>query len=551
MTNNEINESIVNDCLKYTLRKPLAYFVANHLRSYYGEEDWWAEGVINTLSGDQVRDLPNLGDWETLVPKLDIARSLELLFKHKNEIFYAKLPRAYRSIGIIKGARNTDAHAGSEGISYAKSISFLDAMAQLLECIGESEASQIARGKISELKSDVPVSVAPPVDIPQYVPPQPDIKPYEPVRAVPLANIPQYVPPQYSHQAARKEPLGCSGVCGIIFGGISISLFFWWAFTEHPTTTISILATIPVAIILLIIFVKKTVPFLRTVLGGVKVESYDNGAYEGTMLNGQRHGRGKYTWKDGAVHIGYWKNGNRRGKGKMFYANGTVYEGVWKNNFRHGNGKQTYADDGVYIGDWENDVRSGFGRLIFASGANYNGAWKDDMYHGKGTMLFEDDALYTGSWKNGKMNGKGKLIWRNGGIYTGYFENGERNGRCKLIYADGGLFKGTMLNGIRKSGKVECPDGDVFEGFFDEDGDPQGEYEKIPIGSERDSFNKRLAKRLEEIAIRAQKMESLCKNIVIVNEEPPPVAIPTCTSCNVELDETAIFCIHCGHDIAS
>ena len=37
---------------------------------------------------------------------------------------------------------------------------------------------------------------------------------------------------------------------------------------------------------------------------------YDNGdAYEGTMKNNRRHGRGKYTWTDGSLHIGVWKDG--------------------------------------------------------------------------------------------------------------------------------------------------------------------------------------------------------------------------------------------------
>ena len=44
-------------------------------------------------------------------------------------------------------------------------------------------------------------------------------------------------------------------------------------------------------------------------------------------VNGDRQGRGKFTYSDGETYEGQWDEDTREGKGKCIYANGEIYEG--------------------------------------------------------------------------------------------------------------------------------------------------------------------------------------------------------------------------------
>ena len=44
------------------------------------------------------------------------------------------------------------------------------------------------------------------------------------------------------------------------------------------------------------------------------------------MLNGLRHGEGKYiNEKEGVEYRGHWENGMRHGYGELRYKNGSIY----------------------------------------------------------------------------------------------------------------------------------------------------------------------------------------------------------------------------------
>lgn len=51
------------------------------------------------------------------------------------------------------------------------------------------------------------------------------------------------------------------------------------------------------------------------------------GVYEGEMQDGERHGRGKYTFPSGAVYDGEWQHGKRHGHGRHVDKEGDVYVG--------------------------------------------------------------------------------------------------------------------------------------------------------------------------------------------------------------------------------
>lgn len=57
------------------------------------------------------------------------------------------------------------------------------------------------------------------------------------------------------------------------------------------------------------------------------IKVYDDGVYEGNLVDGKRTGKGKYTWPSGNVYEGDFVDGERTGKGKYTDANGNIYEG--------------------------------------------------------------------------------------------------------------------------------------------------------------------------------------------------------------------------------
>lgn len=61
-------------------------------------------------------------------------------------------------------------------------------------------------------------------------------------------------------------------------------------------------------------------------------QEFNNGFYEGDIVDGKRHGKGTYTWNDGQKYTGEWRNGDRTGYGKYYWADGAVYEGQYTLN---------------------------------------------------------------------------------------------------------------------------------------------------------------------------------------------------------------------------
>ena len=75
---------------------------------------------------------------------------------------------------------------------------------------------------------------------------------------------------------------------------------------------------------------------------------FENGVYEGEIMDNKRNGKGKYIWADGNVYEGDWLDDKKSGSGRFEWANGDSYEGGYYNDKRDGTGVKYYANGDVF-----------------------------------------------------------------------------------------------------------------------------------------------------------------------------------------------------------
>ena len=122
----------------------------------------------------------------------------------------------------------------------------------------------------------------------------------------------------------------------------------------------------------------------------IYIKQYDNGRYEGEMVDGKREGKGKFYFITGDYYEGDFKNNCKEGKGKYIYsANKDIYEGEFKGGKIHGKGKYTYEQGDIYDGEYKNEKRDGLGTYIYSNGNKYIGEWKEGKKHGKGKYCIQ------------------------------------------------------------------------------------------------------------------------------------------------------------------
>eukprot|EP00918_Siedleckia_nematoides_P073284 GHVU01159957.1.p1 GENE.GHVU01159957.1~~GHVU01159957.1.p1 ORF type:complete len:625 (+),score=154.53 GHVU01159957.1:1379-3253(+) len=132
-----------------------------------------------------------------------------------------------------------------------------------------------------------------------------------------------------------------------------------------------------------------------------KKKNFNDGEYQGELVDGKQEGYGVYKWKDGRVYEGEWRDGERTGYGILRDADGTVGRGEWRNDEPEGCGELRLKNDTVYEGEWRID-----GEM--------------ECYG----VLREDGDVYEGQLKGGK-EGWGMMRYANGTEKAGWWENDE------------------------------------------------------------------------------------------------------------------------------
>lgn len=157
----------------------------------------------------------------------------------------------------------------------------------------------------------------------------------------------------------------------------------------------------------------NAVPKEPAVKAEIKYIEYDNGSYEGEIVDGYRHGKGKYTWADGSEYEGDWVKGKKCGFG--------VYRSYSKNE-KDGSTYLSY----IYEGEWKDGKKHGQGI-----------AKKYKIYHLFGTPFMT--WSHEGGYANGDMHGHGIYKEWNvpndtGRVHEGEWVNNKRQGRFVWEY---------------------------------------------------------------------------------------------------------------------
>ena len=121
---------------------------------------------------------------------------------------------------------------------------------------------------------------------------------------------------------------------------------------------------------------------------------------------------------NGDKYVGGWKEGNRNGKGTFTFSNGSKYVGEYKDGLPNGQGSYTFGkgewDGHKYVGEYKDGIPDGLGSYTYSSGDKYVGKWKNGKRNGQGIFTFADGDHYKGEFKDGK-------VWK-GKVYNGNFK---------------------------------------------------------------------------------------------------------------------------------
>ena len=108
--------------------------------------------------------------------------------------------------------------------------------------------------------------------------------------------------------------------------------------------------------------------------GRGRLSNGDGDLYEGELRNDHKHGKGTMRFADGRVFVGEYINGQMI-EGKMTYQDGSTYEGSWVDGMRHGRGKCVFTDESIYEGEFREGEFHGHGRMSWSDGGWYEGEW--------------------------------------------------------------------------------------------------------------------------------------------------------------------------------
>ncbi len=174
--------------------------------------------------------------------------------------------------------------------------------------------------------------------------------------------------------------------------------------------------------------------------------------YEGEVVDGQPHGKGKLTYEKFKEHKfqiffeGTFKEG-RPINGKLHEWDGSIYEGEFELSAEYGHGKITYKDGQEYHGEWQRTDRMGEGSMVFLSnGSEFHGHWHDD-HPSDGQMIFPDGTTFDGTFHQLSFEfARGVITYIDGRKFEGWFDDDEKRDKFEgtMTYPNGDVIKGSL-----------------------------------------------------------------------------------------------------------
>ena len=147
---NENNSETINQALDI-LKPALSKFVGDTLSRHIGLDNWWKYGIMHKLDEVTKRELPNSGDYDELVGRLNLPVCLKLLAIHKDDYFRQYVPENFFNWLTELGTIRKQWHANHELFDETATARALDTMILIADKIDASTAD-----KLRELKGDKP-----------------------------------------------------------------------------------------------------------------------------------------------------------------------------------------------------------------------------------------------------------------------------------------------------------------------------------------------------------------------------------------------------------
>jgi hypothetical protein len=101
--------------------------------------------------------------------------------------------------------------------------------------------------------------------------------------------------------------------------------------------------------------------------------------YEGEMLAGAPHGKGRLARRDGSVEEGTFAGGLLHGEGMRRETDGSRYEGSFAAGRYEGRGRLALRDGTIYEGPFRAGLRHGEGTTRLVGGTKYISQWRDGI----------------------------------------------------------------------------------------------------------------------------------------------------------------------------
>ncbi|PNW71801.1 hypothetical protein CHLRE_16g688650v5 [Chlamydomonas reinhardtii] len=186
-----------------------------------------------------------------------------------------------------------------------------------------------------------------------------------------------------------------------------------------------------------------TAPGLGAGLRGIELDR----CYIGDIVSGKRHGFGTYQYPNSFFkYEGQWVNGEKHGLGKLSMRDGAYYEGEFVHGEIVGQGTRRFANGDTYIGTFNMGVMHGFGVMRLGNGDTYQGPFVQNTFHGVGVYTCANGDVYEGDFAKHQRTGQGRLTYADGSLYEGGWVGGRKCGQGEATFADGSWYKGSWAN---------------------------------------------------------------------------------------------------------